>query len=442
MTAARAILLAVPLLAGTGEAPDGYATAPDEPVTFTEREIARILQHSPLAPPPPDPTNRFADDPAAARLGQFLFFDPRLSINGEVSCAICHDPERSFTDARPIAIGVTEALRNTPPLWNLAHQRWYFWDGRADSLWAQAQGPIENDLEMRGSRLRAAHLVHGDAGLRVAYEALFGPLPDLSDPRFPTEAKPIPASPEDPRHVAWMAMSEADRTAVNHVWANVGKAIAAYERRLISNRAPFDIFVEGLRENDPAKLAALPPAARRGLRLFIGRGNCRLCHSGPNFTDGEFHNLGIPDRRGGIGRDSGRFQGLEELASDPFNAAGRFSDAPTGEAAQRTRSTARLPETWGQFKTPSLRNVARTAPYMHQGRFSSLDSVLRFYSKLDETVQVGHHRESILVPLNLTGDEIADLAAFLESLTDVDLPPELAVQPQSPTMESESAAPR
>jgi cytochrome c peroxidase len=402
-------------------------------IQFSDAERIRILQHSPLPPAPADPTNRVADDPAAARLGQHLFFDPRLSGNGQVSCATCHDPARAFTDGRPIAVGLEEARRNTPSIWNAAHQRWLFWDGRADSLWAQALSPIEDDKEMRGSRLRVARLVHEDPLLRELYAAVFGPLPGLLQvPGLPDDAKPIPASPQDARHAAWMAISEADRDAVNQVWADVGKAIAAYERRLIAGRAPFDIFAEGLREGDATKLEALSPAAQRGLRLFIGRANCRLCHSGPNFSDGEFHNIGMPDRRGGIGRDSGRYAGLEHLAADPFNAAGPYSDHRSGEAAERTRATIRPPETWGQFKTPSLRNVTLTAPYMHQGQMTSLREVLSFYSTLEDAVQAGHHRESILVPLNLSEEETSDLIAFLESLADTTGPQELLRAPERP----------
>lgn len=397
---------------------------------FDERELRRIYSLSPLPEPPKDETNRVADDPAAARLGQFLFFDVQLSGNGKVSCATCHDPARSFTDGKALAETIGRSDRHTPSLWNVANNRWYFWDGRADTLWAQALQPFENDVEMGGDRLSVARRVLGDAALRKQYEALFGPAPDLSDAqRFPARAKPVAGKADDPRDAAWRGMSEADRGAVNRVFANVGKALAAYERKLISRRAPFDVFVEGLRENDEKKQAALSPAAQRGLALFVGKANCRFCHHGPNLTDGEFHDTRIPPFEGGVARDPSRARGIERVLSDPFNAAGAYSDAPRGAAAEKLEVLKRGPESAGQFKTPSLRNVARTGPYMHQGQLEELRQVVRFYSTMEGAAPPGHHQEQFLQPLNLTDREIDDLVAFLHSLTDEAIDPALIRAP-------------
>src|SRR6185369_2083920 len=214
---------------------------------------------------------------------------------------------------------------------------------------------------------------------------------------------------------AWTSMSPPDQEAVNRIFANVGKVIAAYERGLVSRRAPFDVFVEGLRTGDAAKMAALTPDARKGLKLFVGKANCRLCHSGPNFSDGEFHNIGIPPLRGGLTAD--RFAAIDEVRKNSFNTGGLYSDdRAAGE--KKLDYLPKLQDTWGQIKTPSLRNVAKTAPYMHQGQFGSLDEVLRFYSTLRGMVQAGHSDRFILTPLQLNAVEIAALAAFLESLTD------------------------
>jgi cytochrome c peroxidase len=210
-------------------------------------------------------------------------------------------------------------------------------------------------------------------------------------------------------------MSAEDQQLINRIFANVGKAISAYERRLRSHRSPFDVFVEGIRSQDPEKLRALSSAAMRGLKLFVGKGRCRLCHSGPNFTDGEFHNLGIQSRSGEA--FPGRYAAIEELRSDPFNSKGSFSD----DAAAGQQKLDHIPvsqDLWGQFKTPSLRNVAKTAPYMHQGQISTLVEVIRFYSTLRGMKEAGNHEHSILVPLMLRHDEINSLVAFLESLTD------------------------
>jgi len=399
-------------------------------VVLDEREIGLALTHSPLPEPPADESNAVADDPAAARLGQRLFFDARLSRNGEISCSTCHEPALAFTDGRPVSKGLGFAKRNSPTLLNSAYQRWFTWDGRADSAWAQALGPLEHRAEMGGDRTAIAHLVAGDPELRPAFEELFGPLPDLSDPeRFPRRAHPSPDAPEHPDHRAWLAMATEDRAAVDALFARVGKLLAAYQRRLLSRDAPFDRFVAGLRDGDPEKLAALAPDAQRGFRLFAGRGRCRTCHFGPTFSDGEFHNTGVPPLGGGHHGDPGRYEGVPLLRANPFNAAGAHSDDPDGPRARATTGLLESPETWGQFKTPSLRNVALTPPYMHEGQLASLEDVLRFYSTLEGAQTGGHHAESILAPFGLTDRDVADLVAFLESLTDFELDPELLGPP-------------
>lgn len=379
--------------ASSGAVPaDPPAHPTNAPPVFSDEERRKIVQHSPLPPPPADSTNRVADDPAAAALGQALFFDERLSPRGDLSCATCHDPQKGFADGKPLAEGAATGTRNALSLWNVAYNRWYFWDGRADTLWAQATQPIENELELKGSRLHTAELIRADDEYRRRYESLFGPIP---------------------------ALAPGDPAAVDLVFVNAAKAIAAYERKLVSRRSPFDVFAEGLAENETEKLSALSPAAQRGLKLFVGSANCRLCHSGPNFTDGEFHTVRVPPRAGGRPDDPGRHRGAELVRADPFNARGVFSDDRAGPAAEKIEFLANTAENWGRFKTPSLRNVALTAPYMHQGQFETIRDVLEYYSTLEEALPPGHHEtETILEPLMLSDRQIADLAAFLESLTD------------------------
>lgn len=404
---------------------------PDE--SFTEREVRQILSHR-LPSVPPDSTNRFADDPRAAAFGQRLFFETRFSRNGLVSCATCHVPERAFADGRSLAIGLAELNRHTPSLLNVAYRRWHFWDGRADTLWMQAVEPFEQETEYDSDRTSVVRVIAEDESLRQAYESIFGPLPAVEDrSRFPEAARPVIGNQDDPMHQAWQTMSESDRTLINRAFINLGKAIAAYERRLIVRNAPFDRFAEALAAGDDAAAReAMSGAARRGLKLFLGRANCRACHFGPNFTDEEFHNNGVPPLRGGPPRDAGRFEGLAKLLGHPFNAAGEFSDDRDGEVARRTLQLRRSSETWGQMKTPTLRNVAESAPYMHAGQFASLEEVVRFYSTLEGQVQAGHHRETILQPLNLTEEEIHDLVAFLESLTGTIQDPALLKLPNLP----------
>ena len=382
--------------------------------------------------PPGDSTNRVADDPQAARLGQMLFFDARLSGNGKVACSSCHDPAHAFTDAKPLSDGVGRSSRNAPTVLDAAFARWHFWDGRADSLWSQALAPIEHPSEMDGSRVDVARLLRSDGPLRGAYEKVFGVLPDVSDARrFARGARPehdVHRGAEDepaPREAAWLAMDPKDRRAVNTVFANVGKAIAAYERRLSPRGSPFDRYLDALKRDDAAAEAQYPAAARRGLALFLGRAACRSCHGGPFFTDGEFHNIGVPALDRLPPRDPGRHRGIELVQSDVFNAHGPYSDDREGERAQLLGALARPPELWGAFRTPSLRNVARTAPYMHQGQFATLKDVVHFYSTLEGAVPAGHHGERVLRALNLTAEDQSDLVAFLETLTDPPLPEEL-----------------
>jgi cytochrome c peroxidase len=420
MNRGRIVLLvaAVSAIAGLGlilRAVTTESSSPAGTAEFTRGELEEIFTRSPLGEPPADPTNSVYENPGAAGLGQRLFFDRRLSKDGTVSCALCHPPERSFADghALPERFAVD---RNVPSLWNVSWNRWFFWDGRADSLWSQALQPIENPREQAATRLQAAHLVLEDPALRAAYERVFGPAPDLSDAsRFPPRGSPLALPPGSALHAAWTSMAEADQVVVNRVYSNLGKSIAAYERQLVSRRSPFDVFVEGLKTKDPEKMKALSPQARQGLKLFIGKANCRLCHVGPNFTDGEFHNIGIPASRGGPA--PGRFAAIGELRKDVFNTKGAFSDA-RAEGEAKLDFLVQGQDQWGQIKTPSLRNVAKTAPYMHQGQFKTLEEVVLFYSTLQGMVQEGHPERALLTPLHLTPLEIVSLVAFLESLTD------------------------
>lgn len=395
-------------------------------ITLSELEVVEILKLSPLSPIPSSPTNAFADRSDAALLGQFLFFDVRLSGNGKVSCATCHQPALDWTDGKALSEGIGRVSRNAPTLHNVAYNRWYFWDGRKDTLWSQSLGPIETPLEMNGNRLRIYRLVVGDENLRVAYENVFGLIPVLeADPTL-MDARPVPDNPKHPLQVAWESLSEADQDRVNRLFTNLGKAIEAFERKIISEHSPFDRFVAGIREGNSDAITAIAPAALRGLRLFIGRGQCTLCHLGPNFTDREFHNIGLD--RGDLGLDVGRFKGVDDVRSDEFNGVGQYSDDRSLTANTPLHYVDQKPNNLGEFKTPTLRNVSKTAPYMHGGRFASLKEVIGFYSALDQQPAIGHREES-LAPLSLTEDERSDLAAFLETLTGTSLGQNLLSQP-------------
>ncbi len=411
--AATLALVAAALLGCAGSLGDQQqgSAAPKRP-----EPLPGSARFTPLPPAPDDPTNAYDTDPAAAELGRELFFSEAFSRDGEMSCATCHDPSAAFAERRAVSPGSAFEGRNSPTLINAAHNRWFFWDGRADSLWSQALHPLESGVEFDSNRLAAAHQVAATPALRAAYEGVFGPLPALDDAaRFPADARPRPSDPEHPEHVAWSAMAERDQLSINTLVANLAKATAAYERTLVAGNSGFDRAARG--ESGPDFGAD----ARRGFFLFRGKGGCAACHAGTNFTDNEFHDIGVPPRNGVQPVDPGRFAGVAAVMADPFNAAGDYSDDPESPTGRMVRRLARGPESWGRFKTPSLRNVAETPPYMHNGTFATLRKVLEFYSTREGAVIGGHHAEVVLQPLNLTERELSDLDAFLHSLTDLDV---------------------
>ncbi len=385
-------------------------------------------EFSPLPAAPLDPTNAVDGKRVAARLGQALFYDKRLSRNGQVSCATCHDPGKGFADGRQLGRGLANVSRNTMALWNVAQNRWFFWDGRKDSLWSQALAPIEDHREQGFSRLELAHLVASDEAYRRDYVELFGALPELSDTnRFPAIGRPVPGDSSHAHSLAWASMAPQDQLAINRLFSNLGKSIAAYERLLVSDRSPFDIFVEGLGDGDPEKLAALSTAAQRGFVIFSGKGNCSTCHDGPNFSDRSFHSNLVPSDEN---TDPGRSQGILQLKLDAFNTRSEFADDAGAMGEKKLTHLVVDVHLPGSFKTPSLRNVALSAPYMREGQIASLEDVIEFYSTLDGAMDPGLKTERIIKPLHLTPGEKGDLLAFLRSLTDDSLPQELRRAPR------------
>ena len=403
-------------LYGCGEekVPEMAAVPEQADNIFTDREWSVIQRLSPLPEtPPPSPTNRVADNPEAAQLGQMFFFDTRFSKDGTVACSTCHSPFHGFADVEATSLGEGRGTRNAPTLLNAAYNQWQFWDGRADTLWSQALSALEGEAEQAGTRLQYAHLIHQHYA--AGYETVFGQLPELEDiTRFPTDGKPGDS--------AFDRMSEADQHAVNIVFANIGKAIEAYERLLISRNAPFDEFVAGDAE-------AISPEAKRGLKTFIGKGVCILCHDTPTFTDDEFHNLGIP--QGTLPEDTGRYGGISLLLSDPFNGGGAYSD-DTAVATRILNFLEPIPRHQGEFKTPTLRNVALTAPYFHTGEFPTLESVIEFNNVGGTGGDFVGQRERTLEPLGLSEQEKADLVEFLGTLTGKSPPVHLLTKPNLP----------
>jgi cytochrome c peroxidase len=271
-----------------------------------------------MEPLPPDPTNRVADDPRAVDLGRRLFFDTRLSSNGRVACSTCHLSDRDFQDGKALATGVGTTARRAMPLAGTARSPFLFWDGRKDSLWAQALGPLESSVEHGGTRAQYAHVV-ADA-YPLEYEQLFGALPDLSG--VPRLAGPVA---DREAALAWSALGSTQRDDVTRVFVNIGKAIAAYERRIDFEASRFDKYVAAVTTGQSGQ-SILTDDEIAGLRLFIGRANCTQCHNGPLFTSNEFHNTGVRPRPE-LPVDHGRLTGATAVLRDEFNCRSRWNDA-------------------------------------------------------------------------------------------------------------------
>ena len=347
---------------------------------------------------PPARGNRVAQSEAAALLGQAIFFDARFSQNSEVRCATCHLPEREFDDGRAVSLGIGNVSRNSPTLLNAAWQRWIFWDGRADSLWSQPLFAFEGTLEMDFTRLEIAHRIA--ASYARDYETIFDPLPDLEDRRrFPSRGAP--------GHDAWEEMNQTDQDAINAVVANVGKAIAAYERRLAAGRSRFDLYLLGDSQ-------ALDDREAHGLKVLM-RAGCTSCHAGFLLSDGAFHNLGVPALPGDP-PDRGRADGVMIWQENVFNAAGKFYDGGTGQPP-----TFDVEPILGALRTPSLRNIQHAAPYGHNGIFATLGEVVAFHLKGGGNTEepmgnVIGEVDAMLQPQSLCDDDLAALVAFFASL--------------------------
>lgn len=271
-----------------------------------------------------------------AVLGKKLFYDPRLSASGALSCGTCHNPSFGWSDGQPTAIGhgMRKLKRRSPAVMNVAWATIFMWDGRIPTLEAQALAPIQSDEEMA---MPLADLVARLQSIK-GYARLF-------EAAFPGEQ--ITAE-------------------------NVGKALATYERTIVSGRGPFDLWIEGSED-------AISESAKRGFALFNGRARCADCHSGWKFTDDSFHDIGL------AGDDSGRGKFLPSVVKMQF-----------------------------AFKTPGLREIGQRSPFMHDGSLPDLHAVIDHY---DKGGIVRPSKSDLIKPLGLTEGERLDLLAFLETLS-------------------------
>jgi cytochrome c peroxidase len=298
-------------------------------------------------------------------LGKQLYYDGRISKDGTVSCATCHNPEKGWTDQSPVSTGINgqKGGRSAPTVLNTVYGRTMFWDGRAASLEAQSQGPPLNPIEM------------GDQTYREIIERL----------------RAVPSYQQQ--------FKEVFGTEVT--LDGVAKAIAAFERTALAGNSKYDKYDRG---QDEASLKLLSDSEKRGMVLFglrlrqddefnpgvtLKKANCTSCHAGQNFSDELFHNLGV-----GYDAATGKFADLGRFVIDPVGA----------------KNSAAI----GAFKTPTVRDATRTAPYMHNGSEKTLEEVVEFYNKGG---QANPYLDKDMKPLNLTAQEKADLVAFMKALT-------------------------
>ena len=336
-----ALLVLCALGAGSGSvqaSPSGHA--PHGTVTIDGVTVPDV---GPLPTVVPIPSSNL-NYTAKIELGKQLYFDGRLSKNNAISCAFCHNPGTGFADPRQTSIGVGGGVggRQSPTVYNTGLNHVQFWDGRARSLEEQAIGPIHNPVEMAETHEHVVAKLGKIKGYQQQFRAVFG-------------------------------------TDVN--LQGIAEAIAAYERTVLSTNSAFDKYVLGAQK-------AMDEAAVRGLALFKGKARCILCHNGPNFTDNQFHNLGVP-QVGPMKEDLGRF------------------------------AVSRAEKDRGAFKTPTLRSITETAPYMHDGAFKTLEEVVEF---MDQGGGSNPNLSLLVKPLNLTAEEKSDLVAFLKALAGEPIP--------------------
>jgi cytochrome c peroxidase len=368
-----------------------------ELLDFSAAEWARIMRHGPWPPPfTPDPSNRVSGKADAVILGRTLFFETRLSPDRRLSCASCHDPALGWSERRGRSQGRVALERNTPSLLDVRLRRWFGWDGGHDNLWATSLRPILDPRELAASPATVASLLRGDARLASCYARAFR---------------------RDAAGVADEALA-----------IDTAKALAAFQETIDSPRTPFDDFRDALDRGDRDAAARLPIAAQRGVRLFVGKGNCAFCHLGPAFTNGEFHSIGIPFFTA-TGADGGRHAGIRNLQASKLTLLGPWNDAPDLAPGTATRHVDPQHRNFGEVRVPGLRDVARTAPYMHDGSLASLREVVKHYSDLDPD-RLHSDGEAILVPLKLNDAEIDDLVAFLEALSPTSAAPDASAGPR------------
>ena len=386
---------------------------------LNDREKRRLLSLGLHAlPAPQDHSNQYAHNKDAQAFGEVLFFDPKLSRSGTVSCATCHIPQMGFTDGLVRAAVQHDAqadhpaMRNTPTVVGSAWSTWQYWDGRRDSLWSQALTPLEAPAEMANSRIGVVRQIFNHPDYRARYEKIFGAL-DFSSNELESDATPMGIQSAKR---SWYALPKPLQTKINTAFSNVGKSLAAYQTTLKPQATRFDSFLDAVARGESHR-NILSKEEYAGARLFVNdkKTQCLECHNGPLLSNNDFHNIGSATFTG-ANIDFGRALGVQSAMIDEFNCHGRYSDADSDQCLHLNfMNRADIIHTQGGFKTPTLRNVENTAPYFHDGRFTTLEAVINHYIAVPATEQQTEVRE-----FPLSEKEIEALVAFLKTLTPVD----------------------
>jgi len=361
---------------------------------------------------PIDKSNKVSGNPLAIKMGKQLFFSKDLTPKKNFSCASCHIPQLGWADNKKLSKIQRETVnKHTPSLWNVGANRWFFWDGRADTLWAQATQSLEAHDELDSNRIFIARMVITNPQLRAAYLKLFKSFPEcININKLPKEGKPSHHNSQMNKN--WLQLSTCQKQGINELFIAVTKMIAAFEETIISKQSPFDQFAKSLQLQQVS--SALTEQQQQGLKIFIGKAKCISCHSGPNFTDNEFHSIFFNDDAVISGHT--RYEGIKKLLKDPFNSKGRYSDQdPTH--FNKLDYVYRNIELKGKYKTPSLRNITESAPYMHDGRMDRLEKVIKYYSQISSS-ESEQHQETIFDDTAINETEQQALFQFLRALTD------------------------
>lgn len=385
---------------------------------FTPADVQFLSSFSTekLGQPPASNSNKYANNEKAARLGLKLFFNNQLSRSEQFSCASCHQPNKFFTDGLQFSKAAGITSRNSPTIVGAAYSPWQYWDGRKDSLWSQALAPIEDHNELATSRVEYVRKLI--AYYEKDYQDVFG----VTDFTF-TKSLPKTASPlgDEVAQENWRNINEDTKRQVNKIFSNAGKAMMAYQRKIKLPQSRFDQFIAALVKGEKKSLPQLMSTSEvNGLRLFVGKANCASCHNGPLFTNYEFHNVGAPDLDNRP-VELGRFAGVKTLVNDEFTCLSEWSDANKSNCEEMRFLKTKGPELVGALKTPTLRNISETAPYMQFGQFESLQQVLAHYNQPNPPVYNMDQHPSRphfdILPLKLTQQELVDLENFLGTLT-------------------------